>query len=73
MTNFRKVSLSSFVDFSPYEKPCNFNDALICKFQMLGIIMAAPERQFKLQVCSFFLSRRMTLKSLGFRCLRFCL
>jgi len=35
--------------------------------------MPDPEEQFKLQVSLFFLSHRMTIKSLGTRCLRCCL
>jgi len=35
--------------------------------------MAVPEGQFKLQVSLFILSHRMTIKSLGTRCLRCCL
>jgi len=40
---------------------------------MSGIKMAAPEGQFKLQVSLIFSSQKMTLKSLGTRCLRCCL
>jgi len=35
--------------------------------------MSAPEGQYKLQVSLFFSSHKMTLKSLGTRCLRCCL
>jgi hypothetical protein len=69
--NFRKIIISNFTVYSHNVKLRTFNDVSICKFQMSGIQIAAPEGQCKLQEFLFYLSHRMTLKSLATHHLNF--